>query len=219
MRAQRWENSPFGDSGQLFEGSGGSSITQQLVKNVYIPATERQERSIDRKLKETVYALELTKRYEKTRILEWYVNQISYGGVFNGVEAAAQGYFGKPASELTLAEAALMAGIPQSPAAYDPVTHPDTSVERRNEVLDLMLRQSPIQIGEDKFFSVTEAEVERGQGRANPHPGNAVRYRSAALGAELRRASAPGDAGLPLTPADAARGAGRYARPPARPPR
>ena len=153
------ENSPFGDSGQLFEGSGGSSITQQLVKNVYIPEVERQQRSIDRKIKETVYALELTKRYSKSRILEWYVNQISYGGVFNGVGAASQGYFGKPPSQLTLAEAATLAGIPQSPAAYDPVTHPDTSKVRRNEVLDLMLRQSPIQIGEDTYFTVTPEEV------------------------------------------------------------
>ena len=155
------ENSPLGDSGQLFEGSGGSSITQQLVKNVYIPAEERQQRSIDRKIKETVYALELTQRYSKERILEWYVNQISYGGVFNGVQAAALGYFGKNASDLTLAQAALLAGIPQSPAAYDPITHPDTSKQRRDEVLDLMLRQSPIQVGEDKYFTVTEADVAR----------------------------------------------------------
>ena len=155
------ENSPFSDTGELFEGSGGSSITQQLVKNVYIEEEERQNRSVDRKIKETVYALELTERYEKSRILEWYVNQISYGGVFNGVEAASLGYFGKPASELTLAEAALLAGIPQSPAAYDPVNRPEAAVERRNEVLDLMLRQSPIQIGEDEFLTVTEADVAR----------------------------------------------------------
>ena len=155
------ENSPLSETGELFEGSGGSSITQQLVKNVYIPAEERQERSVDRKVKETVFALELTERYEKSRILEWYVNQISYGGVFNGVEAAAQGYFGKPAAELTLAEAALLAGIPQSPAAYDPVTYPEASAARRNAVLDLMLRQSPIQVGENEFFTVTEADVAR----------------------------------------------------------
>jgi membrane peptidoglycan carboxypeptidase len=152
------ENSPLGGGG-VFEGSGGSSITQQLVKNVYIPEDERTQRKLDRKIKETVYALELTKRYSKSQILEWYVNQIGYGGVFNGVEAASLGYFGKHASELTLAEAATLAGIPQSPAAYDPVTHPDAAVERRNEVLDLMLRQSPIQIGEDKYFTVTPEEV------------------------------------------------------------
>ena len=159
------ENSPLSDSGEVFEGSGGSSITQQLVKNVYIDEEARQERwsqeGIERKLREMVYALELTERYEKSRILEWYVNQISYGGVFNGVEAASLGYFGKPAGELTLAEAALLAGIPQSPAAYDPVNQPESAVARRNEVLDLMLRQSPIQVGEEEFFTVTPEEVER----------------------------------------------------------
>jgi membrane peptidoglycan carboxypeptidase len=106
------ENIGLGD-GDAFGGSGGSSITQQLVKNVYISEEERQERwshrGVNRKIKETVYAMELTERYPKEQILEWYVNQISYGGVYNGVEAAAQGYFGKSANNLTLAEAATLA--------------------------------------------------------------------------------------------------------------
>ena len=68
-----------------------------MVKNLYIPESERSKRSISRKLKETVYAIELTNRYSKDQILEWYLNQISYGGVYNGVEAASQGYFGKKA--------------------------------------------------------------------------------------------------------------------------
>jgi membrane peptidoglycan carboxypeptidase len=156
-----WENSPLG--GSVFEGSGGSSITQQLVKNVYIPPEDRGERwsedGINRKLKETIYAIELTDRYDKEQVLEWYVNQISYGGVYNGVEAAAQGYFGKPAKDLTLAEAAMLAGIPQSPAEYDPVNNPEAAKERRNEILDLMVRQSPIQIGEDTYYTPTRAEV------------------------------------------------------------
>ncbi|MGE0057404.1 MAG: transglycosylase domain-containing protein [Dehalococcoidia bacterium] len=153
-----WENTPFA-GGAAFEGSGGSSITQQLVKNVYIPEEERQRREIGRKIKETVYAVELTNRYSKDQILEWYVNQISYGGVYNGVEAAAQGYFNKPANELTLAEAALLAGIPQSPAEYDPVNHPEAAVARRNDVLDIILRKGSVQIGEDKFFEVTDEEI------------------------------------------------------------
>lgn len=158
-----WENSPFGGT-EIFGGSGGSSITQQLVKNVYIDESARSERwssdGINRKVQEIVYALELTGEYNKSRILEWYVNQISYGGVFNGVEAATLGYLGKPASELTLAEAALLAGIPQSPAAYDPRTQPEAAEIRRNQVLDLMVRQSPIQIGEDEFFTVTQADAD-----------------------------------------------------------
>ncbi len=156
-----WENSPIG--GSVFEGSGGSSITQQLVKNVYIPPEARSERwseeGINRKLKETIYAIELTNRYDKEQVLEWYVNQISYGGVYNGIEAAAQGYFGKAAMDLTLAEAAMLAGIPQSPAKYDPVNNPESAKARRNEILDLMVRQSPIQIGEDTYYTPTAAEV------------------------------------------------------------
>jgi membrane peptidoglycan carboxypeptidase len=154
-----WENSPFSGAGSLFEGSGGSSITQQLVKNVYIPADERQKRSIDRKIKEIVDAIELTNRYSKSQILEWYVNQISYGGVYNGVEAASEGYFGKPAKDLTLAEAALLAGLPQSPAEYDPVNHPEAAMERRDTILDLMQRQGKIQIGENEYFEVTPDQL------------------------------------------------------------
>ncbi|MPZ48963.1 MAG: hypothetical protein GEU75_06580 [Dehalococcoidia bacterium] len=157
-----WENSPFGGGG-AFEGSGGSSITQQLVKNVYIPEEDRQERwsseGINRKLKEMIYAMELTQRYDKDRILEWYVNQISYGGVYNGIEAATQGYFGKSAQDLTLAEAALLAGIPQSPAAYDPVNNPEGALQRRNEILDLMERKGHIQIGEERYFDVGLEEL------------------------------------------------------------
>jgi membrane peptidoglycan carboxypeptidase len=138
--------------GATLTGTGGSSITQQLVKNLYISGEQRSERSIDRKMRELVFAVELTKRYSKQRILQWYVNQISYGGVFSGVEAASQAYFGKPAAELTLAEAALLAGIPQSPAAYDPLNNLDAALARRNQVLDLIERRQEIQIGPDSFY-------------------------------------------------------------------
>src|SRR6478752_7604917 len=89
-----WEN--FGSGrGDGEQGTGGSSITQQLVKNLYIPESDRYERSMDRKMREIVFSLELTKRYSKEQILHWYINQISYGSVYSGVEAAAEGYFGK----------------------------------------------------------------------------------------------------------------------------
>jgi membrane peptidoglycan carboxypeptidase len=136
MRAA-YENFFPGHLGFL-QGTGGSSITQQLVKNIYIPEAERQKRSISRKLKETVYAIELTNGYSKDQILEWYLNQIPYGGIYNGVEAAAQGYFGKKASDLTLGEAALLAGIPACPSCYDPLQNPERAVARRNQVLLLM---------------------------------------------------------------------------------
>ena len=128
----------------FLEGSGGSSITQQLAKNIYIPREERLERSVDRKLKEAVIALELTKRYSKDQILEWYLNSISYGGIYVGIQAAADGYFGKSAKDLSLAEAALLAGIPQSPAQYDPIQNPGAAKERQGYVLDLMVRSGAI---------------------------------------------------------------------------
>jgi membrane peptidoglycan carboxypeptidase len=156
-----WENlSPIATDENVFEGSGGSSITQQLVKSVYIAEKDRQKRSADRKLKEIIFALELTERYSKDQILGWYVNQISYGGVYNGVEAAAQGYFAKSAKDLTLAEAAMLAGLPQSPAAYDPVNHPEAAMGRRNEVLDILEKNQTVQIGKENFFTVTPADIE-----------------------------------------------------------
>lgn len=154
-----WENFFPGRLGFL-QGSGGSSITQQLVKNVYIPPEERTKRSIDRKLRETVYAIELTRKYDKAQILEWYVNQISYGGIYNGVEAASLGYFGKQAKDLDLAEAALLAGIPACPSCYDPIANPQAAIERRNQVLTLMLEHGPrIQVGPDEYITITPEQV------------------------------------------------------------
>lgn len=120
-----WENYVVGEFGS---GSGGSSITQQLVKNVYICPQVGQgderciapERTLDRKLREIAFAIELERDYTKEQILQWYLNQISYGGQYVGVQAAAQGYFRKDAKDLTLAEAALLAGIPQAPTLYHP---------------------------------------------------------------------------------------------------
>ena len=129
--------------------TGGSSITQQLVKNVYIPADERYKRSYSRKLKETVYSIELSNRYSKNQILEWYLNQISYAGLYNGVEAASLGYFGKHAKDLTLPEAAMLAGIPAGPSKYDPVNHPEAAVTRRNEVLRLMHTRTHVDVEVD----------------------------------------------------------------------
>jgi membrane peptidoglycan carboxypeptidase len=125
--------------------TGGSSITQQLVKNVYIAPEDRAKRSYKRKLKETVYALELSSRYSKNQILEWYLNQISYGGLYNGVEAAAMGYFGVHAKDLTLPQAALLAGIPAGPVAYDPVNSPQAAIDRRNEILHIMIKRDRVE--------------------------------------------------------------------------
>ena len=168
-----YENfSPLG--GAVFEGSGGSSLTQQLAKNVYIPREERAERSVERKLKEAAIALELTQLYSKEQILEWYMNSISYGSIYVGVEAAAQGYFGKSAGELSLAESALLAGIPQQPALYDPFLNLDSegrltgaAKARQRQVLGLMLRTGDITeqqvddaIAEEIAFKTGRFEIE-----------------------------------------------------------
>lgn len=136
------ENTPL-KKGWL-EGTGGSSISQQLAKNLFIPPAERTDRTVERKLKESAIAIELNRQFSKEQILEWYLNSISYGGVYIGIEAASQGYFGKPASELTLAEASLLAGIPQQPSAYSPVSQPQAAVQRQQEVLRLMVQHGVI---------------------------------------------------------------------------
>ncbi len=136
------ENLRPGDA--FLRGSGGSSITQQLVKQLYETPEERSRRSVARKLREIALALELGSRYSKDQILTWYLNNISYGGLFTGIEAASRGYFGKPARDLTLPEAAYLAGLPQSPAKYDPFVHPDAAKRRQIEVLDLMARHGYI---------------------------------------------------------------------------
>lgn len=126
--------------GGFFDGRGGSSISQQLAKNLYIDEERKSDRDPLRKIKETVLALELNRRYSKTQILEWYLNQIFYGNFAIGAEAASIRYFGKNASELNLAEAALLAGLPKAPATYDPFTNFDRAKARQETVLDLMVR-------------------------------------------------------------------------------
>ena len=124
---------PFLVGGSDFlEGTGGSSITQQLSRNVYMTRAEREDRTVERKLREMVIARELTERYSKEQLLEWYINLLPYGGIYVGIESASQGYFGKSAGELNLAEAALLAGIPQSPATYYPLSPENFDAETRD---------------------------------------------------------------------------------------
>jgi penicillin-binding protein 1A len=116
---------------------GGSTITQQLVRNLYIS----RERTVTRKLKEACLAIKLNHDWSKKRILQTYLNQVYYGSLAYGIEAAAQTYFSRPATSLTLPEAALLAGLIKAPSAYDPFVAPTIAVARRNEVLDAMLAQ------------------------------------------------------------------------------
>lgn len=130
--------------------SGGSTITQQLVRNVLLSETERTERTLLRKVKEAVLAIEVSREYSKNDILEIYLNQIYYGNLAYGVEAASRTYFGKGANQLTLAEAALLAGLPQSPAVYDPYTNPEGAKVRQEVVLGLMIEARYITLEEAK---------------------------------------------------------------------
>ena len=155
---------PFGPG--FLAGSGGSSITQQLVKNLYISEEERFERRIDRKVKEVVLALELKRHYSDDQILEWYLNQVFYGNNAYGVEAAAQNYFRKSAKDLTLAEAAMLAGLPQAPASYSPAVpeNQERAEARRQQVLDLMLKHleqvNEIPILREKGIAITPEQIE-----------------------------------------------------------
>ena len=118
--------------------AGGSTITQQVARNLLLNQNERYERTLRRKLRETILAWELTQKYSKNDILALYLNQVNYGGMAYGVEAAAQTYFGKSASDLILPECALLAGLPQAPGLYDPFTNPDLAKQRQQVVLGLM---------------------------------------------------------------------------------
>jgi penicillin-binding protein 1A len=114
---------------------GGSTITQQLVRNLYIG----RERSLERKTKEACLALKLEEAHTKQWILETYMNQVYFGNHAYGIEAAAQTYFSKSATKLGIVQAALLAGLPQAPSAYDPFKRPAEAVRRRNDVLRAML--------------------------------------------------------------------------------
>jgi penicillin-binding protein 1A len=114
---------------------GGSTITQQLVRNLYTG----QERTFNRKIKEACLAIKLANKWSKQKILNEYVNTVYYGNHAYGVEAAAQTYFSEHASKLTLAQAALIAGLPQAPSIYDPFHNPQAALDRRDEVLHALL--------------------------------------------------------------------------------
>lgn len=131
---------------------GGSTITQQLVKNSLLSA----DQSIVRKIKEFILAIQLERVYKKDQILEMYLNEIPYGGTAYGIEAAANLYFGKHAKDLSLGEAALLAGLPQRPSVYSPYgTHPELARERQAEVLRRM--------AEDGYIKKEQAEEAKKQ--------------------------------------------------------
>jgi len=133
----------------IFKGElqGGSTITQQLVKNTMLT----QERTLRRKIREFLLSLAVETLYSKKQILEMYLNQVPYGGTAWGIEAAAEGYFGKSAKDLDLAEAALLAGLPAAPSQFSPFgSTPELAKERQAAVLRRMV--------EDKYITQEEAD-------------------------------------------------------------
>lgn len=128
--------------------AGGSTITQQLVKNSLLSDTNR---TVTRKVKEAILAIVTELTYSKSQILELYLNYTPYGGTTYGIESAANTYFGKNVKSLDLAESALLAGLPQSPTRYSPFgAHPEFAINRQGEVLRRMV--------EDKYITQAQAD-------------------------------------------------------------
>ena len=145
---------------------GGSTITQQLAKNLFLT----QERTITRKLQEAVLALWLEHKFSKPQILELYLNRVYFGAGAYGVEAAAQRYFGKSARQLTLPEAAMLAGLVQSPSRLAPTRNPDGAERRAQLVIDAMTEQRMISPEAAKLALVHPARAKQ------PTGGGSVNY-------------------------------------------
>lgn len=156
---------------------GGSTIAQQYIKNAVL---QDPERTITRKIKEAILAIKLERRYSKRQILGFYLNTIYLGRGAYGVEAASRSYFGHPASELTLPEAAFLAGIIPAPESYQPSEDPVAAKQRRDHVLDLMAEQG--------YISRARADrAQRGKVHVRPVTRHSVRNQRAAYFMEWLR--------------------------------
>jgi len=144
---------------------GGSTLTQQLIKNTYIAQQQRQVPSFERKFVEASLAWQYEKGHTKKEILEQYLNTVYFGSNAYGAEAAAETYFNKNASDLTLSESALLAGIINLPGVYDPFIDPESARERRNVVLDRMLSYGHISKKEHEEAIHSKLDLSRGRVR------------------------------------------------------
>jgi len=144
-------------AGRIVEG--GSTITQQLVRNLYIS----NEQTVQRKVKEACLATKLDRAWTKHRILTTYLNQVYYGNQAYGIEAASQTYFSKPAARLNLNEAALLAGLTQAPSIHDPFTNPKGALERRDDVLRAMWETGVI--GRNRYVKSHRSKLDLRPGR------------------------------------------------------
>ncbi|MFR0903577.1 MAG: transglycosylase domain-containing protein, partial [Anaerovoracaceae bacterium] len=123
---------------------GGSTITQQLARNMYF----EQNKKLTRKVAEVLVAFEIEKEYDKDEILELYVNTIYFGSGYYNIYDASLGYFGKTPSQLSDYEATMLAGIPNAPSVYDLNVNPDLAEQRRQQVVDCMVDEGYIEEGE-----------------------------------------------------------------------
>jgi 1A family penicillin-binding protein len=122
--------------------SGASTITQQLARALFLSPDERAQETYLRKIREAILATEITRRYSKDEILELYLNEIYYGNLAYGIEAASETYFGVTADKLSLAQASFLAGLPQAPSVYDVYTNREAALHRMNDILVLMIAAS-----------------------------------------------------------------------------
>jgi 1A family penicillin-binding protein len=147
--------------------AGGSTLTQQLIKNAILTS----EKSIPRKIKEIILAQRIEKKFSKDEILQMYLNEIPYGSNSYGVEAASQKYFGKKIGDVTLAEAAILAALPQAPSRYSPYgTHKDLLLGRKNYVLEVMSQQGYITNEEKELAQKEEIKFQKPESNISaPH--------------------------------------------------
>lgn len=184
---------------------GGSTLTQQLVKQVFF-ADEAQKRGLNgvpRKIKEMVLSVEVERMYDKEQILNLYLNESPYGGRRNGVESGAQTYFGKTSKDLTLAEAALLAGIPNQPGLYDPykISGHDALIARQHKVLDNMTEQGYVtkkQADEAKAYPILDHIVPLTEQFTDIKAPHFVQMVKSQLEAELGKTTV-GQGGLTIT--------------------
>jgi len=141
---------------------GGSTITQQLVKNTYIAQEQRQSPSFQRKIAEASLAWQYEEEHEKDEILEQYLNTVYFGANAYGAEAAARTYYDKEATDLTLPESALLAGIINLPGTYDPFSDPESARARRDIVLDRMLEHGYVTSEEYEAAATEDLNLSRG---------------------------------------------------------
>jgi 1A family penicillin-binding protein len=157
-----WGVDPMGVARAVYQNfrhgrivEGGSTITQQLAKVLFLTP----DKSLDRKLKEAVLAVELERRYPKDRLLEMYLNQIYFGHGAFGVEAASRTFFGKSVKDLSVPESALLAGLPKAPSTYSPFDHPDAAKRRRATVFARMVDVNFLKEAEAKKLAAAKLDL------------------------------------------------------------